>query len=129
MIYLYHIKTNISLCVFDCQLGFITYSKPDCRFRYYGGKIMITRIAGGFLFRTSPFLRWEKLRCTQQAKAHNKGTKQNVKRSCLIPFYRLCIIGFLWCLCKSGHLTYPEILKTVSTPCNLSGLHSDMPTA
>ena len=28
-------------------------------------------IAGGLLFRTSPFLRWEKLRCTQQAKAHN----------------------------------------------------------
>jgi len=24
------------------------------------------------LFRTSPFLRWEKLRCTQQAKAHKK---------------------------------------------------------
>lgn len=24
------------------------------------------------MFRTSPFLRWEKLRCTQQAKAHNK---------------------------------------------------------
>ena len=23
------------------------------------------------MFRTSPFLRWEKLRCTQQAKAHN----------------------------------------------------------
>ena len=31
-----------------------------------------TRIAGGLLFRTSPFLRLEKLRCTQQAKAHNK---------------------------------------------------------
>ena len=29
-------------------------------------------IAGGLLFRTSPFLRWEKLRCTQQAKAHKK---------------------------------------------------------
>ena len=29
-------------------------------------------IAGGLLFRTSPFLRWEKLRCTQQAKSHNK---------------------------------------------------------
>jgi hypothetical protein len=29
-------------------------------------------IAGGLLFRTSPFLRWEKLRCTQQAKAHNE---------------------------------------------------------
>ena len=24
------------------------------------------------MFRTSPFLRWEKLRCTQQAKSHNK---------------------------------------------------------
>ena len=24
------------------------------------------------MFRTSPFLRWEKLRCTQQAKAHNE---------------------------------------------------------
>ena len=31
-----------------------------------------TRIAGGLLFRTSPFLRLEKLRCTQQAKAHKK---------------------------------------------------------
>ena len=29
-------------------------------------------IAGGLLFRTSPFLRWEKLRCTQQAKAHKQ---------------------------------------------------------
>ena len=29
-------------------------------------------IAGGLLFRTSPFLRWEKLRCTQRAKAHKK---------------------------------------------------------
>ena len=29
-------------------------------------------ITGGLLFRTSPFLRWEKLRCTQQAKAHNE---------------------------------------------------------
>lgn len=26
------------------------------------------------MFRTSPFLRWEKLRCTQQAKAHNEKT-------------------------------------------------------
>ncbi|MBO5161930.1 MAG: helix-turn-helix domain-containing protein [Lachnospiraceae bacterium] len=31
-----------------------------------------TRIAGGLLFRTSPFLRLEKLRCTQQTKAHKK---------------------------------------------------------
>lgn len=27
-------------------------------------------------FRTSPFLRWEKLRCAQQAKAHNKKTQE-----------------------------------------------------
>ena len=27
-------------------------------------------------FRTSLFLRWEKLRCTQQAKAHNKKTQE-----------------------------------------------------
>ena len=32
----------------------------------------IVVLAGGLLFRTSPFLRWEKLRCTQQAKAHKK---------------------------------------------------------
>lgn len=31
-----------------------------------------TRIAGGFLFRTLPFLRWEKLPHPQQAKACNK---------------------------------------------------------
>ena len=32
----------------------------------------IVVLAGGLLFRTSPFLRWETLRCTQQAKSHNK---------------------------------------------------------
>ena len=40
-------------------------------------------IAGGLLFRTSPFLRWEKLRCTQHAKAHNKKPHKAHK-------YRLC---------------------------------------
>ena len=37
-----------------------------------------TRIAGGLLFRTSPFLRLEKLRCTQQAKAHKN--KRSITR-------------------------------------------------
>ena len=45
-----------------------------------------TRIAGGLLFRTSPFLRWEKLRCTQQAKAH----KEKVSESACLAGSKTC---------------------------------------
>ena len=86
-------------------------------------------IAGGLLFRTSPFLRWEKLRCTQQAKAHNKEpdaqlfirypvlclyllkhnrrlhdrTRNAHDRKCSIYFFCFLICDKIPCACEKKH--------------------------
>ncbi|MBQ6886392.1 MAG: hypothetical protein IJN54_02615, partial [Lachnospiraceae bacterium] len=46
----------------------LLYRKGDCALSTY----CTTRIAGGLLFRASPFFNLEKLRRAQQTKVHNK---------------------------------------------------------
>ena len=72
------------------------------------------------MFRTSPFLRWEKLRCTQQAKAHKLYHELTVHdqhssfAECMNAFFSLAlIVSYFYCFGKHMFCFYRTYRKSV----------------